>query len=119
MTAEEICVEYAKAYEAKQAAQKIISAPSCVNVQKWESASDNWRYDHARPSTCLDEFFGAPKGPDGEFPRADEYLEYMCDPCKAKLGALSVRKHYSFRIGHLKRSLLARGRAAIRKAAAK
>jgi len=105
-TAEQACIDYALAVADKRKYHAIICAPTCIHILEW----DRTMPDTPRPDTCLDEFFTAPKGPDGEFPRHNEFFAKLCDPCKGKLGALTLRADAGRRIGAARRSIGAIGK---------
>jgi hypothetical protein len=110
-TAEEACIEYHLATVERRRQHEIVCAPTCENIIEWDALLASGHYpEQSRPSTCLDELFGAPKGPDGEFPRHEEFFDECCDPCKEKLGALKLRAHAGMRIGAAKRSIGAIGK---------
>ncbi len=102
-TAEESCIEYAIAVEAVRKYTRIMRANPCT-----EGSRGN--FIETGEVECLDEFFGAPKGPDGEFPRYQEFHDRMCDACKARLDAINLRHAARVHLGAAKRSVEAVGK---------
>lgn len=105
-TAPEACIEYALAVAAVREQTRILRDTKCEIEEAAERAdwSENYPGSEGTPS-CLDNYFHAPKGPDAEFPRAQEFYEKMCAPCKVKLRAVENRKDAKRRLGAAKRSV--------------
>jgi hypothetical protein len=110
-SAEEVCVEYAAAHAAVTAQTRILRETTCEFAEPGEAADWSGNYPGmAGTPSCLDDFFGAPKGPDGEFPRYREFYDKMCEPCKVKLAAVEARKEAKRRFGAAKRAEAAIGK---------
>lgn len=109
-TLEQLCVAYFEAVTERRRIHKILAAQTCERLVPWDEAMLLGGELSVRPSTCLDELFYAPRGPDREFPRELEYLAKCCDPCKSKLGALSLRYEAGKKLGAAKRSMEAIGK---------
>lgn len=102
-TAEDVCVEYAIAVAAVREQTRIMAAHRCT-----EGSRKN--FNETGETECLDDFFAAPKGPDGEFPRYREFHDRMCDNCKRRLQALDDRRQARIRLGAAKRAVEAVGK---------
>jgi hypothetical protein len=119
-TPEEACIAYAEAVEAVRKQTRFLRdrANYCENYEPTERAEYNIEamalvypgYAGTSKSSCLDEFFSAPKGPDGEFPRYQEFHGRMCDACKNRLDAINLRSNARKVLGACKRSVEAIGK---------
>jgi hypothetical protein len=97
-TPAELCIEYAEFVAHVRRLTGVLRKTKCSEA----SGGD----DITPPeSSCLDEFFSAPKGPDGEFPRDQEFFDEMCEHCKTKLRAIDERRHWKIKLGAVKRNI--------------
>lgn len=99
----EACIGYAIAAEAVREQTRIMRSHQCTEGSRRDTHETG-------EVECLDTFFAAPKGPDGEFPRYQEFHDAMCDNCKARLDALNLRRDARRRLGIAKRSVEAVGK---------
>jgi hypothetical protein len=113
-TSAEVCIEYAIAHAAVTEQTRILRDTNCEVAELGEAADWNENYPgmNGTPS-CLDELFSAPKGPEHEFPRFQEFYDKMCDPCKVKFAAVEARKDAKRRFGAAKRAVEAIGKREI------
>jgi hypothetical protein len=114
-TPSEVCIEFALAHSAVTDQTRILRETICEIAEPGEAADWSGNYPgSAGVPSCLDNFFGAPKGPDGEFPRWQEFYDKMCGPCKVKLAAVEARKDAKRRFGAAKRAVDAIGKRELR-----
>jgi len=108
-TAEDACISYATAREAVLRYTRLMRENPCTEASEGEFI-DGAPGPGGFVPDCLSEFFGAPKGPDGEFPRYFEFHDAMCDACKARLDAINLRHAARVHLGAAKRSVEAIGK---------
>lgn len=108
-TAVEVCVAYSFAVEAVREHTRILRDNRCEEESKGELDTASG-FSVGQVSSCLDEFFQAPKGPDGEFPRFQEFYDRMCDACKKRLQAINDRREARKILGAAKRAVEAIGK---------
>jgi hypothetical protein len=104
LNAEEACARYAQCAGEIRRLTRLLRTTRCPE----ESGAERVLYGSFSPGapaigSCLDDFFAAPKGPDGEFPRYKEFYDQMCDICKAKLAAIDDRREWRKQLGAAKR----------------
>jgi len=106
---EDVCRDYARAVEAVRIYTRVIRENPCTEASEGEFIDGAPGLGGFAPD-CLSEFFSAPKGPDGEFPRYREFHDMMCDACKARLDAINLRRAARIHLGAAKRSVEAIGK---------
>jgi hypothetical protein len=108
-TPEDVCIEYAIAAEAVRKYTRLMRANPCTEASEGEFITGAPGLG-GFVSDCLSEFFAAPKGPGGEFPRYKEFHDLMCDGCKARLDAINLRSAARVHLGAAKRRVEAIGK---------
>lgn len=109
-TAEQACVDYSIASGAVRRYTSNIRKALCIRMSDTCPDGDWGSGTGPDIKTCLDEFFHAPKGPDGEFPRYREFHEKMCSGCKTRLDLINLRSAARVHLGACKRSVVAIGK---------